>query len=110
MIPPLIITKAARETAQRAGLYGNLDERLSRMVARSAAITHTLGNRRFEQFVMLVEDGKLHAVNRISDGHTIPSRRRGRENSPQLEHDTTGEAVIIEDRRKDKYGNPLFKR
>ena len=51
--------------ARKLGLGGDVAARLRRMARRAAPITHDEGNRRFEEFVLLIEDNEVKAVNRL---------------------------------------------
>ena len=47
------------------GLAGDVSARLRRMARRSAPITHHDGNRRFDDFILRVENNVVQSVNRI---------------------------------------------
>jgi hypothetical protein len=60
------ISPAAMAQARRAGLIGNLEARLARMARHGAPITHAEGNRRYESFIMRVEQGVLVSITRFN--------------------------------------------
>ena len=59
------ITDAARASARTAGIYGDLNASLGRMLKRSAITSSKYGNRRFNDFVLDVEDSVVRDVTRI---------------------------------------------
>lgn len=69
---PVTVRKAGYEVEPQAiqdgrsiGLGGDVGKRLARMARRSAPITHVEGNRRFDEFVLRVEDRKILSVSRL---------------------------------------------
>lgn len=52
--------------ARRSGVYGNTRARLSRMAFRSAPITSAFGNRRYQSFVLAVENDVIKDVTRVA--------------------------------------------
>jgi hypothetical protein len=83
------VSPGAVEQAPGVGLTYNIERRLRAMVALAAPITHTRGNRRFEDYVFQVENDEIVAVHLFSDGEVIPPRKKVK-NGVQ----------IIEDRRQ----------
>ncbi|MCL4743857.1 MAG: hypothetical protein KJZ83_00430 [Burkholderiaceae bacterium] len=59
------MTEEAVQKARYAGLYGDTVKRIARMARRSAPITHERGNWRFNDFILLIEDGRVLDVSRI---------------------------------------------
>ncbi len=59
------ISDHARVEARRAGIYGDVDNRLRRMVRRAAPVTSEFGNRRFQDFVLFVENNVVLDVVRL---------------------------------------------
>jgi hypothetical protein len=51
--------------ARSLGIYGDTAMRLGRMLKRAAPHTSPLGNRRFQDFVFMVEDDLVVAVSRM---------------------------------------------
>lgn len=62
------VTPFAAKAAREIGLCGNIANRLSRMARRSAPITCGYGNRRFQDFVLLVEGDEILNVVRLDFG------------------------------------------
>ncbi len=62
---PVTISAAARASARAAGVFGDVEKRLTRMARRSAPFTSACGNRRFNDFVLHVEDGVVLSVVRM---------------------------------------------
>jgi hypothetical protein len=58
-------TPQALAAARRLGLYGKTESRLSRMARRAAPITCEWGNRRFQDYVLFVEDDQILDVTRL---------------------------------------------
>lgn len=59
------VTPEAVRDAKQIQLGGDAVARLKRMAEKSAPVTHEFGNRRFDQFVLLVKDGKVLGVDRL---------------------------------------------
>lgn len=59
------VTDRAIKEARAAGICGDVAKRVSRMARRAAPFTHELGNWRFEDFVLLIEDGRVVGVSRL---------------------------------------------
>lgn len=53
------------EQAHKIGLYGRVGERLIRMARRAAPFTHPHGNRRFDDYVLCIEQGVITHVLRL---------------------------------------------
>jgi len=51
--------------AQKLGLFGNVEKRLARMARLSAPFTHQAGNRRFESYVLRVQDGQVVSIKKL---------------------------------------------
>ena len=51
--------------AQKLGLFGNVEKRLARMARLSAPFTHQAGNRRFESYVLRVQDGQGVSIKKL---------------------------------------------
>ena len=66
----LVITENAIVAARNAGLYGDTGKRLARMAKRAAPFTHELGNRRFNDFILRIVDGKLLDVTRLEPSYS----------------------------------------
>jgi hypothetical protein len=60
-----VVDDRAVQAARLIGLSGDVEKRLLRMVRRSAPLTHELGNRRFDDFVLFVQDKVVLDVNRL---------------------------------------------
>lgn len=60
------VADAVIRKARRYGVYGNTEARLSRMAFRSAPVTSEYGNRRFQSYVLLVENEDIKDVTRIA--------------------------------------------
>ena len=56
------VTPQAIEQGRACGLFGDTAKRLSRMARRSAPFTHECGNRRFNEFVLLITDDQVEGV------------------------------------------------
>jgi len=50
------VSMVAVKQARELGIAGSVVERLQRMAMRSAPVTHPEGNRRFDDFVLAIED------------------------------------------------------
>ena len=61
----VVISEAAKASARAAGIFGDVSKRLARMARRSAPFTGEYGNRRFNDFVMFIDDGVLIDVVRL---------------------------------------------
>lgn len=59
------VSEQAIAEARKAGIFGNVAKRLARMARRSAPLTHPKGNRRFDDFVLLVKDRTVLSVSRF---------------------------------------------
>lgn len=55
-------TRGAVQDARALGMGGDVAARIRRMARRSAPVTHEFANRRFEDFLMWVEDGRVLSV------------------------------------------------
>lgn len=53
--------------ARSVGVYGNTRKRLSRMARQSAPFTSDRGNRRFDDFVLAVQDDRVVWIERIEE-------------------------------------------
>ncbi|CAA2141497.1 hypothetical protein [Hyphomicrobium sp. ghe19] len=60
-VPESVVRKA-----RRYGVYGDTKARLSRMAFRSAPVTSNFGNRRFQSYVLLVENEDIKDVTRVA--------------------------------------------
>jgi hypothetical protein len=58
------VTTEAVAQGRRIGVYGETEKRLARMARRSAPVTSDLGNRRFNEFVLTVEEARVLWVER----------------------------------------------
>lgn len=58
-------TDRAIERGRQAGVFGDTGKRLVRMAKRSAPVTSEYGNRRFQEFVLKVDDGQIIDVTRV---------------------------------------------
>lgn len=59
------ISAEAIRMGRAYGLYGDTEKRLRRMARRAAPITSEHGNRRFNEYVLLIVDGTVKAVTRL---------------------------------------------
>jgi len=59
------VSLAAKRAARHAGIFGNVEARLSRMARRSAPVTHEAGNRRFQEFILDIDRGEIKGVIRM---------------------------------------------
>jgi hypothetical protein len=59
------ISDQAITQAKRLGIGGNVSARLARMARRAANLTHPLGNRRFDEFVLRVDGNKVKSIDLI---------------------------------------------
>lgn len=59
------ISKEAIRMGRKHGLYGDTEKRLRRMARRSAPVTSKYGNRRFNDFYLLIADDTVKAVTRL---------------------------------------------
>lgn len=59
------IAPEAVERGRQVGLCGDIAARLRRMARRSAPFTSDYGNRRFQDFVLSVDDGTVRDVHRV---------------------------------------------
>lgn len=55
-VEPYSVTPEAIEMGRFIGLGGDVERRIKRMARRSAPFTDVRGNRRFDDFVLTVED------------------------------------------------------
>lgn len=65
MAKEVTISPKALATARDAGLFGDTEKRVRRMLQRSAPVTHELGNRRFQNFVIHTENNTVLGVYRV---------------------------------------------
>ena len=70
-------TQQAVSEARNAGVFGETEKRLKRMARRAAPVTHPAGNRRYLDFVLLVKDGIVSGVTRLSPDDTVFSSHGG---------------------------------
>mgnify|MGYP001482880860 CR=1 FL=1 len=59
------ITDEAVRKARLIGIGGDVRKRLARMAKRAAPYTSEFGNKRFENFVLRIVDGRLVDVTRL---------------------------------------------
>ncbi len=59
------VSEEAQRQAREIGIGGAVVKRLQRMGMRSAPFTHPEGNRRFDDFVLLVQNKQIVGVNRL---------------------------------------------
>jgi hypothetical protein len=59
------ISEHARGEAKRAGIYGDVDSRLRRMLRRAAPVTSEYGNRRYQNYILFVQDNIVLDVARL---------------------------------------------
>lgn len=64
---PLSVSKGALEQAQKTGIYGNVAEQLVDLAGRAAPVTHVSGNRRYEAFVLQVEDQIVKSLVKLTE-------------------------------------------
>ena len=60
------VSPAALQAGEAIGLGGDVEKRLRRMAARAAPFTHPRGNRRFHDFVLVIEQGVVQSVARLN--------------------------------------------
>jgi hypothetical protein len=63
----LSVSKAVLDQAHKAGIYGNVAERIVELVGRAAPVTHVAGNRRYEAFVFRVEDQIVKSIVKLTE-------------------------------------------
>ena len=73
------ILPKVKDQARELGMFGNIDLRLQHMVKHSAPFTHPDGNRRYEGYVMNIEDHTL-----VSIQHLEPCRNPTNGNRPTI--------------------------
>lgn len=56
------VTAQAVAEAKGAGVCGEVAKRVARMARRAAPFTSSVGNRRFDDFVLNIRDGKVLGV------------------------------------------------
>jgi hypothetical protein len=56
------VSPQAYAQAKALGWGGDVNRRLIRMARRAAPVTHEYGNRRFDDFVLWIEDRHIKAV------------------------------------------------
>lgn len=59
------VSDGAIRDARAIGLCGDVALRLARMARRSAPLTDERGNRRFDDFVLMVKDREVLSVDRL---------------------------------------------
>lgn len=59
------VTPQAVEQARKAGVCGDVAKRVARMARRAAPLTSNLGNRRFDEYALMIRDGKVLDVQRL---------------------------------------------
>lgn len=59
------VADSAIQQAKELGLSGAVVKRLQRMAMRSAPLTHPDGNRRFDDFVLMVVNKQIVGINRL---------------------------------------------
>ncbi|WP_113152748.1 hypothetical protein [Nitratireductor sp. OM-1] len=59
------VSAHAIERGRGHGLWGDTEKRLRRMARRAAPVTSEHGNRRFNDWIMLVKDGTIQSVTRL---------------------------------------------
>ena len=59
------VTEEAVKQARAAGVSGDVAKRVARMARRSAPVTHEHGNWRFNDFIMMIVDGRVVSVMRL---------------------------------------------
>ena len=62
-----VVSEPAVRTGRASGLYGNTAARIRRMSRRAAPVTSEHGNRRFNEWFMLIEHGEVKSVTRVFD-------------------------------------------
>ena len=63
------VSPEAEKAGAELGITGTVAGKIAWMVEHAAPFTHPLGNRRYDQFVFLVdEDGSVRSVARLPDG------------------------------------------
>lgn len=61
----LTITEQAIAQARRLGIRGDVSARLARMARRAAMLSHPLGNRRYDEFVLRVDDNTVKSIDML---------------------------------------------
>jgi hypothetical protein len=59
------VAPAVIEQAHKLGLFGNVEKRIARMARHSAPFTHQAGNRRFEGYVLRIEQGTVVSIQKL---------------------------------------------
>ena len=59
------VAPAVIEQAHKLGLFGNVEKRIARMARHSAPFTHRAGNRRFEGWVLRIEQGTVVSIKKL---------------------------------------------
>lgn len=62
------VSENAIQRGRDFGLWGDTAKRLRRMARRAAPVTSKHGNRRFNEWIMLVKDGTIQSVTRLFNG------------------------------------------
>lgn len=66
------VTEQAVRQARAAGICGDVAKRVARMARRAAPVTHEYGNWRFEDFILLIVDGRVVDVTRLDQALVHP--------------------------------------
>lgn len=56
------VSAEAVAQAHRLGLFGNVDKRIARMARKSSPFTHPLANRRYESFILKIEQDVVLSI------------------------------------------------
>lgn len=59
------VSAEAIAQAKLIGICGEVEKWLLRMARRSAPVTHADGNRRFDAFVLMIQDGVVMGIDRL---------------------------------------------
>lgn len=74
------VSKEAADQARALGMFGDVSDRLIRMARESAPFTHPSGNRRYESFLLTIDDKKIISIRRMQQADTVgevmPQRMR----------------------------------
>jgi hypothetical protein len=65
------VSEQAIRDAKACGLWGNVEKRLARMAKQAAPFTHPEANRRFESFLLKIENGVVVGVQKFDPNQPV---------------------------------------